>query len=244
MSPEKGGALRTHDNRTGRAALALMFSAALVVLPLVLLAGPSTGTAARHRAAVGRSHATASARGLPLPPSELADFAAFIAPAAPPPPTTTTPAAPPPPTTTTPAAPPPPTTTTPATTPAATPTPTSTPAGTSTPAATPTPAGTSTPAATPTPTPAGTPTPAATPPASLTGGATWYSEAAPGTCASPTLPFGTTLEVVNDATGASTTCVVDDREASNPGRVVDMSPTGFSQIATPGLGVVTVTISW
>jgi rare lipoprotein A (peptidoglycan hydrolase) len=52
------------------------------------------------------------------------------------------------------------------------------------------------------------------------------------------------LTVTNDATGASTRCTVDDREASNPGRVVDLSYSGFSQIADPSQGVVTVTISW
>jgi hypothetical protein len=76
------------------------------------------------------------------------------------------------------------------------------------------------------------------------GGATWYAAAPPGYCASPTLAFGTELEVVNNATGASTTCTVDDREADNPGRVVDLSPEGFAQIADLSAGVVEVTISW
>lgn len=79
---------------------------------------------------------------------------------------------------------------------------------------------------------------------SETGDATWYSEAPDGMCASPTLPFGTVLTVTNVATGASTTCTVDDREADNPGRVVDMSYSGFAQIADPSQGVVTVTVSW
>jgi rare lipoprotein A (peptidoglycan hydrolase) len=79
---------------------------------------------------------------------------------------------------------------------------------------------------------------------SATGGATWYGEAAPGTCASPWLPFGTELHVVNDATGATTQCVVDDREAQNPGRVVDLSIPGFEQIAPLYSGVATVTITW
>ncbi|MHB8220096.1 MAG: septal ring lytic transglycosylase RlpA family protein [Acidimicrobiales bacterium] len=200
MSPEKGGPLRTHDSRTGRVALALIFSGALLVLPLVLLAGPSSGTTAVRRSRADHARPPVSARWLPMPASELAAFATLTAPTEPIPPTTTTT------TTTT------PTTTTPTTTPT-----------------------------TPTPPAA---TPGGTPPPSLAGGATWYPEAASGTCASPTLPFGTTVQVVNDATGASTTCVVDDREAFNPGRVVDMSDTGFSQIATPGQGVVTVTISW
>jgi len=63
-------------------------------------------------------------------------------------------------------------------------------------------------------------------------------------CASPTLPFGTVLTVVNDATGASTQCTVDDREGAGYPRVVDLSPAGFSQIADLSQGVVEVTISW
>jgi rare lipoprotein A (peptidoglycan hydrolase) len=63
-------------------------------------------------------------------------------------------------------------------------------------------------------------------------------------CASPTLPFGTVLTVANDATGATTQCTVDDREGAGYPRVVDMSYSGFSQIADPSQGVVEVTISW
>ena len=63
-------------------------------------------------------------------------------------------------------------------------------------------------------------------------------------CASPTLPFGTVLTVTNNATGAATQCTVDDREGAGYPRVVDMSYSGFSQIADPGQGVVEVTISW
>ena len=70
------------------------------------------------------------------------------------------------------------------------------------------------------------------------GQATWYAAAPAGYCASPTLPFGTVLTVVNNATGASTVCTVDDREGAGYPRVVDMSPAGFSQIADlePGSG--------
>ena len=76
------------------------------------------------------------------------------------------------------------------------------------------------------------------------GEATWYSAAPAGYCASPTLPFGTVLTVVNNATGASTECTVDDREAAGYPRVVDMSPSGFSRIGDIGQGVVDVKISW
>ena len=76
------------------------------------------------------------------------------------------------------------------------------------------------------------------------GQATWYAAAPPGRCASPTLPFGTVLTVTNVVTGASTTCTVDDREQAGYPRVVDMSPSGFAQLARPSQGVVDVTISW
>jgi rare lipoprotein A len=78
----------------------------------------------------------------------------------------------------------------------------------------------------------------------MTGLATWYGTAIPGGCASPSLSFGTVLRVTNAATGASTTCVVDDREGDTTGRIVDMSPGEFSQIASLSQGVITVTISW
>jgi rare lipoprotein A (peptidoglycan hydrolase) len=80
--------------------------------------------------------------------------------------------------------------------------------------------------------------------ASLHGQATWYAAAPPGRCASPTLPFGTVLTVTDDATGVSITCTVDDREQAGYPRVVDLSPSGFSQLADTSQGVVDVTISW
>jgi rare lipoprotein A (peptidoglycan hydrolase) len=98
----------------------------------------------------------------------------------------------------------------------------------------------------PPPTTTTTAAPAAAPAAANheSGQATWYAEAPAGMCASPTLPFGTMLTVVNNASGASTVCRVDDREGAGYPRVVDMSPEGFSQIADLGEGVVDVTISW
>ncbi len=229
MSQTKGGALRTHDSPIGRAALALIFGGALMVMPLALLASPrSSASSIGHERASGAPPPSAASELL-MPPSELVDFAAFATSRGP---TTPAPAPAPAPAATPPAPAPVPAATPPAATPPA-------PAATPQAATPPAPAATP-PAATP---PAATP-PAATPPATLSGEATWYPEASPGTCASPTLPFGTTVRVVAAATGASTTCVVDDREGSNPGRVLDMSATGFSQIATPGQGVVTVTISW
>ncbi len=77
-----------------------------------------------------------------------------------------------------------------------------------------------------------------------TGIATWYSEAPPGRCASPWLPKGVTLTVTDIATGVTITCLVDDREADNPGRVVDLSPSGFEAMAPLSQGVIQVNISW
>ncbi len=80
---------------------------------------------------------------------------------------------------------------------------------------------------------------------SASGQVTWYAEAPPGGCASPSLPPGTEVEVVDDADGASTSCVVDDREATNGGgRLLDLSVTGFSSLAPVTQGVIAVTISW
>jgi rare lipoprotein A (peptidoglycan hydrolase) len=93
-------------------------------------------------------------------------------------------------------------------------------------------------------------TPVTTPPQPTAGAdsergqATWYAAAPAGMCASPTLPFGTVLTVTDIATGARTTCRVDDREQAGYPRVVDMSPSGFEQLGTLGQGVVDVIISW
>jgi rare lipoprotein A len=101
---------------------------------------------------------------------------------------------------------------------------------------------TTTTTATPRPAPTTTTTGAAADTA--TGIATWYSEAPPGRCASPWLPKGVTLTITDVATGVTITCLVDDREADNPGRVVDLSPSGFEAMAPLSQGVVRVTISW
>jgi len=79
---------------------------------------------------------------------------------------------------------------------------------------------------------------------SATGIATWYAEAPAGTCASPWLPKGVTLKVTDVATGVTITCLVADREGDNPGRVVDLSPSGFEALAPLSQGVDQVTVSW
>jgi rare lipoprotein A (peptidoglycan hydrolase) len=79
---------------------------------------------------------------------------------------------------------------------------------------------------------------------SESGGATYYASYFPASgCASPELPKGTVL-TVTAGDGASVVCTVDDREADNPGRVVDLSPDEFSELAPLSQGVVGVTVSW
>jgi rare lipoprotein A (peptidoglycan hydrolase) len=77
----------------------------------------------------------------------------------------------------------------------------------------------------------------------VTGLASWYGAPA-GTCASPTLAFGTVVTVTDLRTGASVRCRVDDREAHNPGRVIDLAPATFSQLASLVAGVFEVRLSW
>jgi rare lipoprotein A (peptidoglycan hydrolase) len=218
VSPKKGGALRNQSTGGRRLGVAAALCGALIGAPLLLLQSASAH-ASRPQAAAGSAHeneTTTDARS-----SARADgvrlpshLVAYQAPTT----TSTTAAA----TTTTTAA---PTTTTTA------------------------PPPTTTTTAAPPPPPAPTTTTTTAPPVAAAtnsegGDATWYAAAPAGYCASPTLPFGTVLTVVNNATGASTVCTVDDREAAGYPRVVDLSPEGFSQIADTSQGVVDVTISW
>ncbi len=221
VSPEKGGALRTTSTAGRRVALATLFTGILLAAPLLLLAGQ--GQASSAPSAQLGSHADGRRAGgpfgLPAQGWRLVRFGTR----------STSPPAPDPAggnvsidavsTTTAVTSPPPPSTTT-----------TAPPPSTTTTAPPP-----STTTTAPAPAPPGQ---------SATGVATWYAAAPPGDCASPWLPFGTVLEVVDDASGARTSCTVDDREADNPGRVVDLSYDGFSQLEDPSLGVVTVTVSW
>jgi len=76
------------------------------------------------------------------------------------------------------------------------------------------------------------------------GAATFYASYFPDSgCASPSLPKGTVL-TVTAADGAQVVCTVDDREADNPGRVVDLSPAQFEELAPLSQGVVEVTVTW
>jgi rare lipoprotein A (peptidoglycan hydrolase) len=52
------------------------------------------------------------------------------------------------------------------------------------------------------------------------------------------------VTVTDVSTGASVHCTVDDREAHNPGRVIDLAPATFSQLASLVVGVIEVRLSW
>jgi hypothetical protein len=225
LSPEKGGALRKQSTQGRRLGVAAVLCGGVFGAPLLLLQhgsthGSRTIAASSHPASGVVMGPTLYAAGLP---TQLVRYQSATT-------TTTT-------TTTTPAT--GPVSTTPPTEPVSFETnqPESSVEHASVPATT-----------TPTSPPAPPPTTTTTTPPPTTdseqGQATWYAAAPPGRCASPTLPFGTVLVVTNDATGASVTCVVDDREQAGYPRVVDLSPSGFAQLADPSAGVVDVTISW
>jgi rare lipoprotein A (peptidoglycan hydrolase) len=258
MSPEKGGALRTESTGGRRAVFALLACGAMLGIPLLLLNGPTAvarpgqriGTDPMRRAADGRLLAMpatslvrlsvrAAGSNHPAPASGSSTTSTSTA-------TTSTTS-----TTTTTAPPPRPHTrarasaakAVPPTTSTTDPPPPAPHTATATTAPRPAPPTTTTTAAPPPP-PTTTTTQPPAPAHSAEGQATWYAEAPPGYCASPFLSFGTRVEVVNDRTGASTSCVVDDRETAGPPRILDLSPSGFSQIAPVSQGVADVTISW
>jgi hypothetical protein len=92
------------------------------------------------------------------------------------------------------------------------------------------------------PPPAAADTPAA---ARRTGVVTYYDDpGGPGTCASPTLPFGTVVTVTNPANGATVECTVDDRE-DDTARQIDLDTASFAEIAPLSQGVVSdAELSW
>jgi rare lipoprotein A len=95
---------------------------------------------------------------------------------------------------------------------------------------------------------------------------TWYGEALNGrktasgeifnmdslTCASPTLPFGTLVEITNPANNKSVIVRVNDRGpwkningkmVPHPTRGFDLSKSAFQSIANTKMGVVTVSFT-
>jgi rare lipoprotein A (peptidoglycan hydrolase) len=92
-------------------------------------------------------------------------------------------------------------------------------------------------------TPPTTPAPPPPPRPSATGEASWYGAPA-GTCAHPWLALGTVVTVTDLATGRSTTCRVADRGPYAGGRIIDLSESTFSLLASPSWGVIEVRITW
>jgi peptidoglycan lytic transglycosylase len=88
------------------------------------------------------------------------------------------------------------------------------------------------------------PTPAASTGQSEMGEATWYKSPDPAMCAHKSLPMGTVVTVVNLANNKTTTCKVGDRGPYVEGRIIDLSPEAFSQLAPLSEGVIDVRIEW
>lgn len=88
------------------------------------------------------------------------------------------------------------------------------------------------------------PTPAASTGQSEAGEATWYKTSDPAICAHKTIPMGTVLTVTNIENGKTTTCKVGDRGPYVEGRILDLSPEAFSQLASLSDGVINVKIEW
>jgi rare lipoprotein A len=63
------------------------------------------------------------------------------------------------------------------------------------------------------------------------------------TAAHKSLPFGSRVRVVNQATGRSVTIRVNDDGPHIPGRIIDLSEGAFQHIASLGQGVARVCIS-
>jgi rare lipoprotein A len=63
------------------------------------------------------------------------------------------------------------------------------------------------------------------------------------TAAHRSLPFGSRIKVVNQATGRSVTIRINDDGPHIPGRIIDLSEGAFAQIASLDQGVAKVCIS-
>jgi rare lipoprotein A len=88
------------------------------------------------------------------------------------------------------------------------------------------------------------PGPASSTGQSESGQATWYETPDATFCAHKTLPIGTIITVKDTDNGKTTTCKVEDRGPYVDGRIVDLSPEAFSQLAPLSTGVINVTITW
>ncbi len=233
--PNEGGVLRTSIERSGRPGAALLLCGALLIVPLIAIQTGSSSAASGP----GRGHAR-QASALPshggyFPAWQLAaDSIKTSDPAgvgtggenatATPPTTVVTP----------------PPTTSPTTSPTTVPahiyfTPTTQPQRVQTPAPT---------VPAPTTTQAAQAAPAQAAPANSRTGVVTYYDATPGTCASPTLSFGTVVTITNPDNGKTVSCTVDDREADTS-RQIDLATDTFAQIAPLSQGVISnAELSW
>ncbi|MBW3614970.1 MAG: septal ring lytic transglycosylase RlpA family protein [Actinobacteria bacterium] len=96
----------------------------------------------------------------------------------------------------------------------------------------------------PTTTVAPTTTTTTAPPNKQEGDASYFEARQPTTCAHRTIAFGTVVRVTNLANGKRTTCTVNDRGPYIDGRIIDLSPHSFSQLAPLEEGVIRVAIQW
>jgi len=79
---------------------------------------------------------------------------------------------------------------------------------------------------------------------SQSGQASYYTEAPNGTCAHPTLPFGTVVSIVDTDNGRTASCTVEDRGPYAGGRIIDLAQDVFTRMAPTSQGVINVRISW
>ncbi len=86
------------------------------------------------------------------------------------------------------------------------------------------------------------PPPPPTPVNQESGQASWY-DWRPGQCAHKTIPKGTVV-TIHASNGATATCTVTDRGPFGAGRIIDLDRGVFAQLASPGTGVISVTITW
>lgn len=87
-------------------------------------------------------------------------------------------------------------------------------------------------------------TAAAAPRHSQSGPASYYDQAPNGTCAHPSLPFGTVVSIVDTDNGHTASCTVEDRGPYSGGRIIDLARDVFSRLAPISQGVINVRISW
>lgn len=96
----------------------------------------------------------------------------------------------------------------------------------------------------PPPTTTAPPPPTTAPPKRQEGDASYYQSRSPSTCAHRTLGFGTVVRVTNLANGKSTSCTVADRGPYIDGRIIDLSPQSFGELAPLEEGVIRVRLEW